>query len=66
MSNPFLNTTQVNAIIRIRRGPDVDRFQFVYDDGELIYSTDKKRLFIVDGSPFADEEDEVLVLMEEL
>ena len=49
MSNPFLNIPQVNAIIRIRRGPDVDRFQFVYDDGELIYSTDKKRLFIGDG-----------------
>jgi microcystin-dependent protein len=49
MSNPFLSTTQVNAVIRIRRGPDVDRFQFVYDDGELIYSTDKKRLYIGDG-----------------
>lgn len=50
MSNPFQNTTQVNAIIRIRRGSDSERLQFTYADGELIYSTDKKRLFIGDGN----------------
>lgn len=49
MSNPFATTDQVNAVIRVRRGPEVDREQVVYDDGELTYSTDKKRLFIGDN-----------------
>lgn len=47
--NPFSTAQNVYAVIRIRRGPESDREQFVYDDGELIYSTDKKRLFIGDG-----------------
>jgi hypothetical protein len=49
MSNPFQSTTQVNAVIRTRRGPESDRTQLVYDSGELIYSTDRERLYIGDG-----------------
>jgi hypothetical protein len=49
MSNPFTNTEQVNAVIKVRRGPEVDREQVIYEDGELVYSTDKKRLFIGDN-----------------
>lgn len=49
MSNPFATTDQVNAVIKVRRGPEVDREQLIYEDGELIYSTDKKRLFVGDG-----------------
>lgn len=48
-TNPYKNTDQVNAVIKVRRGPEVDREQVVYEDGELIYSTDKKRLFVGDG-----------------
>lgn len=49
-NNPFINTEQVNAVIKVRRGPEVEREQYIYEDGELIYSTDKKRLFIGDGN----------------
>ena len=49
MSNPFSNVEKVNAIIRVRRGPEVDRTLNIYDSGELIFSTDKKRLFIGDS-----------------
>ena len=49
MNNPFTTTDQVNAVIKIRRGPEIDRANTVYEDGELVYSTDKKRLFIGDG-----------------
>lgn len=49
MSNPFSNVEKVNAIIRVRRGPEVDRNDTIYDNGELIYSTDKKRLFVGDS-----------------
>jgi len=48
-TNPYKNTEQVNAVIKVRRGPEVDRVQVTYEDGELIYSTDKKRLFVGDG-----------------
>lgn len=50
MSNPFSNTTQVNAVIRIRRGTEQERLANTFDVGELVYSTDKKRLFVGDGS----------------
>jgi len=49
MANPFTNVEKVNAIIRVRRGPEVDRTLNIYDSGELIFSTDKKRLFIGDS-----------------
>ena len=49
MANPFTNAEQVNALIKVRRGPEIERQQFQYEDGELIYSTDKKRLFVGDG-----------------
>lgn len=50
MANPFTNTEQVNAVIKVRRGPEIERQQFQYEDGELIYSTDKKRMFVGDGT----------------
>lgn len=50
MANPFETTEQVNAVIRVRRGKESDRINNNYDVGELVYSTDKKRLFIGDGS----------------
>ena len=48
-TNPYKNTDQVRAVIKVRRGPEVDRSQVTYEDGELVYSTDKKRLFVGDG-----------------
>ena len=48
MSNPLTNADQVNAVIKVRRGPENDRSQTIPDSGELLYSTDKKRLFIGD------------------
>jgi microcystin-dependent protein len=50
MPNPFVNTDRVNAIIRVRRGPEIDRTQTIYDSGELVFSTDKKRLFVGDSA----------------
>lgn len=50
MPNPFVNTDRVNAIIRVRRGPEIDRTLTVYDSGELVFSTDKKRLFVGDSA----------------
>ena len=49
MSNPFATTDQVNAVIKVRRGPESDREQTIFEDGELSYSTDKKRMFIGDN-----------------
>jgi len=49
MSNPFVNADQVNAVIKVRRGLEVDRLQTIYEDGEIIYSVDKRRVFIGDG-----------------
>jgi microcystin-dependent protein len=50
MANPFVNNaTKVNAVIRVRRGPEVDRTETIYESGELIYSTDNKRLFVGDS-----------------
>jgi hypothetical protein len=50
MSNPFSNTTQVNAVIAIRRGPEVDRYNITPEQGEIIYTTDNRRMFIGDGT----------------
>ena len=41
---------QVDAIIRLRRGPDGERRGIVFESGEVGYSTDIKRAFIGDGS----------------
>ena len=49
MSDPFLTSDKVNAVIKIRRGPEADREIAVFEDGELVYSTDRKRLFIGDS-----------------
>jgi hypothetical protein len=49
MSNPFSLAEKVNAIIRVRRGRENERILNIYESGELIYSTDKKRLFIGDS-----------------
>lgn len=35
--------------IKVRRGTDLQRKQFVFEEGELIYTTDTKRTFIGDG-----------------
>lgn len=48
-SNPFQLADPVKAIIRIRRGPETDRMTEIYEDGELVWSTDKKRLFVGDN-----------------
>jgi hypothetical protein len=36
--------------LRIRRGPDSDRQVTLFDAGEIIYTTDTKKLYIGDGS----------------
>ena len=48
-SNPFQLADPVKAIIRVRRGPESDRVTEIYEDGELVWSTDKKRLFVGDN-----------------
>jgi hypothetical protein len=48
-NNPFTIADPVKAIIRIRRGPESDREQYIYDDGELVWSTDKQRAFVGNG-----------------
>jgi hypothetical protein len=40
---------QVDAIIRIRRGPDGERRLITFDPGEIVHSTDNKHTFIGDG-----------------
>lgn len=47
--NPFDSADKVNAVIKIRRGPESDRINSIYDSGELIYTTDKKRVYVGDG-----------------
>ena len=49
MAGLFQNEDVVNAIIRVRRGKDVERLSTQFEDGELVYTTDKKRLFVGDG-----------------
>jgi hypothetical protein len=40
----------VDAIIQVKRGPESERINIPFRDGELAYSTDAKRLYIGDGS----------------
>jgi hypothetical protein len=40
---------QVDAIIRIRRGPDGERRLITLDSGEIVHSTDNRHTFIGDG-----------------
>jgi alpha-tubulin suppressor-like RCC1 family protein/sugar lactone lactonase YvrE len=49
MSNPFSIAEKVNAIIRVRRGRENERTLNIYESGEIVYSTDKKRLFVGDS-----------------
>jgi len=49
MANFFNNSETVNSVIKVRRGPEIDRVTNIYEDGELIYSNDKKRLFVGDS-----------------
>ena len=35
--------------LRLRRGTDLERIGVVFEEGELVYSTDTKRLFVGDG-----------------
>jgi len=41
---------QIDAIIRLRRGPDSERRNITFDAGEIVFSTDNKKTFIGDGS----------------
>lgn len=41
--------TQIDANIRLRRGPDAERQAIVLSGGEISFSTDIKRVFIGDG-----------------
>jgi hypothetical protein len=45
-NNPFDNTNKVNAVIQVRRGYDSERTSLEYNEGELIYSTDSRRLYV--------------------
>ena len=40
----------IDAIIRLRRGPDSERQSVTLDSGEIAYSTDIHRMFVGDGS----------------
>lgn len=42
--------TQIDANIRLRRGPDAERQTIVLSGGEISFSTDIKRVFIGDGA----------------
>jgi hypothetical protein len=46
--NPFTTGSPVNAIIRVRRGSEIDRQDVTFQDGEISWTTDKKRLYIGD------------------
>lgn len=39
-------TTQIDALIKLRRGPDSERQLINFDSGEIVFSTDIKRVFI--------------------
>lgn len=41
---------QIDSIIKLRRGVDAQRRGIVFNDGEIVYSTDIKRVFIGDNS----------------
>jgi len=40
------------AKIKIRRGTDAQRKTVVFEEGELVFTTDQKRVFIGDGSTY--------------
>ena len=40
------------AKIKIRRGTDAQRKTVVFEEGELVFTTDQKRIFIGDGSSY--------------
>lgn len=42
----------INAVIQVRRGTNAEREQYVYNAGEIIYTTDSKRLYVGDGSTY--------------
>jgi hypothetical protein len=46
----FDNAERLSAVIQVRRGKDVERQVKRYDVGEIIYSTDSKRLYVGDGT----------------
>jgi hypothetical protein len=50
ITDPFALASQVNAVIKVRRGVEADRLVTVIDNGEIIFSNDKKRLFVGDGA----------------
>ena len=41
---------QIDALIKLRRGPDSERRNITFESGEAGYSTDVKRIFIGDGT----------------
>jgi hypothetical protein len=41
---------QIDSIIKLRRGVDAQRRGIVFDNGEIVFSTDIKRVFIGDAS----------------
>jgi hypothetical protein len=41
---------QIDSIIKLRRGVDAQRRGIIFNDGEIVYSTDIKRVFIGDNS----------------
>lgn len=43
-------STQIDSIIRLRRGPDAERQAITLSSGEISYSTDIKRVYIGDGT----------------
>jgi hypothetical protein len=40
------------AKIKIRRGTDAQRKQVVFEEGELVFTTDQQRIFIGDGTTY--------------
>jgi hypothetical protein len=46
----FDNADRVAAVIQVRRGKDVERQIKRYEHGEIIYTTDTKRLYTGDGA----------------
>jgi len=40
---------QIDSIIKLRRGPDSERRQITFDQGEIVFSTDTRHTFIGDG-----------------
>jgi hypothetical protein len=45
-NDPFENTNKVNAVIQVRRGYDSERTTLEYNEGEIVYATDSRRLYV--------------------